>query len=124
MSILETNTAITAEASHTNELGGMSSPTVDFSFLDWDALTAIAFELEMKCDEYGGNYPRDNWKKVKPSQHLNSLTQHVAAFHAKAGDMDEHILHIACRAMMLLSTYTTHKNDKDSNSSTESQAYL
>ncbi len=113
MSLLEKNTSSDAEASTESANGFKSSPSIDFTFLDWDVVSSMAHELQIKCDEYGGAYPRENWKLGGTNSHLNSLVQHVAAFHTGIGDEEEHLLHVCIRAMFALSTYRSKQASPD-----------
>lgn len=97
--ILETNTSSEVEASTEAANGFKSSPNIDFSLLDWEVLSNMALELQVKCDEYGGKYPRDNWRLGTVNAHLSSLVQHYACYQSGIGDPKEHLLHIAIRAM-------------------------
>lgn len=109
MSLLEQNTSGDAEGTFEGANGFKSSPSIDFSFLDWETLANIAAELQCKCDEYGGKYPRSNWRKGSVGNHLNSLIQHYASLQAGIGDHEEHLLHIAIRAMF---AYSVHRSSK------------
>jgi hypothetical protein len=102
---LTANTSSEAEGTHVNASGGMSSPNIDYSLLDWEVISEMAGEMQDKCNEYGGTYPRDNWRKLTADHHLNSLVQHYAAYQADIGYPQEHLLHIAIRAMMAYAVY-------------------
>jgi hypothetical protein len=105
MSLIANNTSSEVEASSVAANGFKSSPNIDFTFLDWEVIADMAAELQNKCDEYGGAYPRNNWKLGSVDSHLNSLVQHYAASQAQIGDKHEHLLHICIRAMFAYSVF-------------------
>lgn len=105
MSLIQSNTNSDAEGTMVGDNGFKSSPNIDYTLLDWEVISTMAVELQRKCDEYGGAYPRNNWRLGSTASHLNSLTQHIAAYHLGIGDSEEHLLHTAIRAMFALATF-------------------
>ena len=91
--------------------GYKSAPLpVRFSFLPYDALYEVAKVLTENCDEYGGKYPKDNWRKCPDyTIMLDGMLSHVHRLLEGEGDELEHLSHIACRALMMLSIYLRGK---------------
>jgi hypothetical protein len=89
----------------TNDAGGKQSKSLyRLDLLPAKATLAVGAVLDAGERKYGA----DNWHKIPLSDHLNHLLIHVYAY--LAGDRsDDHLGHMACRAMMALETaLTTH----------------
>lgn len=91
-----------------NENGGKSSKlNVDWTLLPsvYD-LREVIKVLTSNCIEHGGDYPRDNWKKLDLEVNLNHLIDHAMmglAFskYDKESAYDE-LTHAVCRALFAL----------------------
>lgn len=116
-SFLEGNEELDYETpvSH-NEDGYMSAPLpVDYSLIPWVALEEIGKVLTENCNEYGGKYDRGNWKKCKDyRQQLNGLLSHVNRLmklqEPTQEEIEEHLTHIGCRAMMMIEIYFENRD--------------
>lgn len=91
-----------------NNEGGMQSKTsFDFTLLpSVQGLFDVIKVLTDNSDEYGGHYPRNNWRKLSDRDNFNHAMQHVLeAFdsyeHKEYLDTYEHINHAICRLMFL-----------------------
>lgn len=93
-----------------NKQGGKQSElNVDWTLLPsvYD-IREVLKVLTSNCAEYGGDYPRDNWKKIDLESHLNHLVDHVmmGMYFAKGSvDVDsayEELTHAVCRALFCL----------------------
>ena len=79
---------------------GMRQHAVPYRFdlIPVEPLFRIAEVLARGAEVHGV----DNWRKGTPDEHYNRLIAHAMAW--KRGDEDEdHLTHIACRALMLWS---------------------
>jgi hypothetical protein len=66
------------------------------------ATLEVAKVLKYGADKYGDN----NWRGIPVGDHLNHMMTHALAF--LAGDQsDDHLGHMACRALMALETHKT-----------------
>jgi hypothetical protein len=105
---IETETSVLGHELEVNESGGKSSKlNVDWTLLPsvYD-LREILKVLTENCDEYGGDYPRNNWKKIDLESHLNHLVDHAMmgmyfAKYDKDSAYDE-LTHAVCRALFCL----------------------
>lgn len=76
----------------------------------WQSASPYAFQLippeaMFRVAEVFANgarkYAPDNWRKIKSSDHLNHMFQHIYAY--MAGDkQDDHLGHALCRMMMFV----------------------
>jgi hypothetical protein len=87
--------------------GYMSAPIpAQFTYLPWDALYEVAKVLTENCVDNGGKYEKDNWRKCPDHMlMLDGLLSHVHRLLTGEGDEEEHLTHIACRALMMVSIY-------------------
>lgn len=75
-----------------------------FQHLDPQALFAMANVMYEGAQKYGP--PGDNWRKISVESHLNHMISHAYAW--LAGDRtDDHLAHMACRAMGALQVSLT-----------------
>lgn len=82
-----------------------------FKHLDPLALFAMAGVMYEGTKKYG--LPADNWHRINVEDHLNHMLSHAYAW--LAGDRtDDHLAHMACRAMGALQVSLMDK-EKDSN---------
>ena len=104
----KTEVSVLGHEIEVNENGGKSSKlNADWTLLPsvYDLREVIKVFTE-NCDEYGGDYPRDNWKKLDLESQLNHLVDHAMmgmhlAEYDKAGAYEE-ITHAVCRALFCL----------------------
>lgn len=98
----------------TNEAGGKQSRLdYDLTLIDPIFLQELAKVMTENCAEYGGHYERDNWRKIEAHDHLRHLYNHVSLIQQTYEEVgtDEaytHILHAACRVMMLVRKWKEH----------------
>lgn len=77
-----------------------------FQHLDPQALFAMANVMYEGNKKYGP--PADNWRKIPVEDHLNHMISHAYAW--LAGDRsDDHLAHMACRAMGALQVELTKR---------------
>lgn len=91
-----------------NNNGGKSSKLdVDWTLLPsvYDMRKVIRV-FTYNCSEHGGDYPRDNWKKLDINDNFNHLLDHVLTaleIHKyDKQDAYEEITHAVCRALFVL----------------------
>lgn len=88
----------------TNDSGGKQSATI----ARLDLLPPLALLQVGKVLKHGVKYGVDNWRLIRPREHLNHALIHALAW--LAGDRkDDHAGHFACRAMMFLETTITER---------------
>lgn len=79
-----------------------------FHYLDPKALFAMAEVMAYGAEKYGP--PESNWRKIPLEDHLNHMIAHAFAW--LAGDRsDNHLAHMACRAMGALQAHLTEPSD-------------
>lgn len=93
----------------TNARGGKQSHILyRLDLLPALATLAVARVLYHGAAKYGD----DNWRSISTREHLNHLLLHVLAW--LAGDrQDDHLDHMACRALMALEIHLTSANQKE-----------
>lgn len=84
-----------------------SSLPYAFHHIDPQALFAVAGVMYEGSQKYGP--PEDNWRKIAIEEHLNHMISHAYAW--LAGDRtDDHLAHMACRAMGALQKSLSEKD--------------
>jgi hypothetical protein len=92
-----------------NDLGGKQSASrSDWSLLPDCPLLRDAIEvLTVNCTENGGDYPRNNWKKVDTNSHMSHAFDHLfksLTLLNREGDpevINEELSHALCRMMFI-----------------------
>lgn len=92
----------------TNEQGGQQSHTpYRADLMPPLALLKVSEVLAIGAKRYAPN----NWKKIPPEDHLNHMIIHAYAH--LAGDVsDDHVGHMACRAMMAAEMFLLKRAEK------------
>lgn len=104
----DTELSVLGHEIEVNENGGKQSKlNVDWTLLPsvYD-LREVLKVLTSNCAEYGGDYPRDNWKKIDVEGHMNHLVDHaMMGMYFSKFDKDsayEELTHVVCRALFCL----------------------
>ena len=103
-----TETSVFGHEVRVNAEGGKSSKiSVDWTlFPSVYDLREVLKVLTENCDEYGGDYPRNNWKKLSLNDNFNHLVDHaMMGMSLSAYDKEsayEELTHAVCRALFCL----------------------
>lgn len=80
----------TKQETYANEFGGMQSNIgVDMTLLPLDGLLRAAAIMTSNAKDYGGKYPRNNWRDITLRDQISHAYLHVA----KAGQLLDKVEH-------------------------------